>query len=325
MCAESSSSVSILIAAPAYKRNDLLEGLLASLDALAPTARPGVHVDIAIIDNDPDEGARPIVDAWAEKFSRPLYYHTEKQPGVTHVRNRALDLAATFDFLAFIDDDEYADPRWLDELLARQAETGAAAVFGPVVSVYPENAPDWMKAWAPHATRMKADGMRSKPGATNNCLIDMKAVARAGLRFDAAMSLTGGEDTLFFSRMLDQGLTLADASRAIVYEHVPASRSNVKWLVTRWYRTGTTDALIRGRNQARTVTRAKALLGGMGRIGVALPLALLTAAITLGQKPEAVLKWVYVAARGAGMIAFALGRDFKEYGRTTASPTETAA
>ncbi|MCA8901914.1 MAG: glycosyltransferase family 2 protein [Hyphomonas sp.] len=302
----------VLVAAPTHKRNDLLDGLLKSLNAL--TIPEGTDVEFLIIDNDPAEGARPVVARWQETFALPLRYETERQPGVTHVRNKALDLAEGFDFLAFIDDDEFADAGWLAALLARYDATGAAAVFGPVDPIYPNTAPGWMRDWAVHGTHIPADEDQLKPGATCNCLIDLKTVRDTGLRFETRMSLTGGEDTLFFTRFLDAGYRLTRAKDARVFEHVPEGRATPNWLMRRWYRTGITDALIAGRDMSPAKARLRGLVHGIVRVAAGSAAVALVAIATLGN-PRQVLARCYTVCRGAGMISFAFGKQYEEYGR----------
>ncbi|MEZ5998288.1 MAG: glycosyltransferase family 2 protein [Hyphomonas sp.] len=302
----------VMVAAPTYKRNDLLDGLLESLNALNIPA--DTDVIFVIIDNDGDEGARPVVEKWQSRFVAPLQYQTEKEPGVTHVRNRALDLAAGQDLLAFIDDDEFADPDWLAALIARYEATHAAAVFGPVDPVYPDSAPGWMRDWAVHGTHISADEDQAKPGATCNCLIDLGVVRETGLCFETRMSLTGGEDTLFFTRLLDAGYRLTRASKAKVFEHIPESRATPNWLMRRWYRTGMTDALIAGRDMSPAAARLRGLVHGLVRVAIGSAAVAVVAIATLGN-PRQVLARCYTVCRGAGMVTFAFGRQYEEYGR----------
>ena len=259
---------SVIVAVATYKRIALLDKLLESLTQLSFSRNAGAKVSIAIIDNDPDQSAKPCVEQWSTDYPFHLEYFHETRPGVTHVRNRALDIARGSDYLAFVDDDEFVTSEWLDILLQQIQEESAAAIFGPVHPVYTKEAPKWLAKWGVHGTYIDSDGKQSKPGATCNCLIDMAVVEKEDMQFDPKMSLTGGEDTLFFSQLQDKGYALAQSREAIVHEHIPDQRATVNWLLKRWYRTGITDALIGGRNAPALFTRAKALLGGVARIGI---------------------------------------------------------
>ena len=307
----------ILVAAPTYRRNEMLDGLLRSLSELDIPERTDVH--FVIIDNDRTGHARPVVEKWQQVFSHPLAYEREDAPGVTHVRNRALALARDAELLVFIDDDEFAHPGWLAALVTRYRETEAAGVFGPVVSVYPDSAPQWMKAWGIHGTPITEDRDQTKPGATCNCLIDMNVVRTEGLGFDPRMSLTGAEDTLFFTQLLDRGYRFTQAKDALVYEHVPPERAQINWLLRRWYRTGLTDAMIAGRHMKPEVARLKSAVNGVIRILAGSILTGATALLTFGQNKRAILSRAYTVSRGMGMISFALGKSYEEYGRKKVS------
>lgn len=309
------SAPSVLIAIATYKRPDLLDGLLKSLSQLQFESCGDVRVEVAVIDNDPEESARTCVSNHASSLAIPVKYVTERRPGVTHVRNRALELAADFDFLAFVDDDEFVSPNWLDALLQRQRETDATAVFGPVQAVYGEGAPAWIRNWAVHDRVVLADEPTEKPGATCNCLIDMNKVRQEDLTFDPKMSLTGGEDTLFFSILLERGHLMVKSRDAMVFEHVPDNRATADWLMKRWYRIGITDTLIFNRGKSGLALRVTALLNGIARIAVGGPLALATAVITLGRNRAAVMKRMFTVCRGAGMVSLAFGGSYEEYGR----------
>lgn len=310
---DSQRKLNILVATPTYRRNEMLGVLLKSLSEL--TLPENASVSFVIIDNDGAGPARSVVAHWQSRFPVPLSYEIESAPGVTHVRNRALRLAGDADLLAFIDDDEFAHPDWLAALVRRYRETGAAAVFGPVKSVYPEAAPQWMKDWGVHGTPITEDVDQSKPGATCNCLIDMAIVRRENMQFDPRMSLTGAEDTLFFTELLDRGLRLTQAKDALVYEHVPDERAQANWLLRRWYRTGLTDAMISGRHMKPGAARLKSGVNGVIRVVLGSLLTLLVAVATLGQNKRAILARAYTVSRGMGMISFALGERYEEYGR----------
>jgi succinoglycan biosynthesis protein ExoM len=162
-------------------------------------------------------------------------------------------------YLAFLDDDELADPSWLVKLLERQAETGAEAVVGPVRALYRQDAPRWMQAGSVHDMRQDPgpDGTL-RQGHTSNVLIDLAAPALLGLRFDPARGRTGGEDTAFFCEMIAGGGRIVWAPDAMVEETVPGDRTTLRWLLRRRYRMGQTHASLIG-NGMNTPARAAAL------------------------------------------------------------------
>ena len=310
----------LAICIPTYQRNQELGELLDALQRQALPAR-GIGVRILVIDNNPDGRALDVVDSWTgENVMYPIGYVHEIEPGVAHVRNRALAETRGDDFLVFIDDDELPAENWLAELCRRRAETHAAAVFGTVEALYGGNPPpDWMREGDFHSKPVFENGTREKPGGTDNCLIDLATVRRHDLKFDTRLSLVGGEDTLFFDALLRRGETLANAAGAKTFERIPENRATLGWLMKRWRRTGMTDALmIAGRRGGGPATRLRAGLEGVVRILAGGGLAGLAWLLAGGRMSAGVGRRLYTLQRGFGMVDFAMGRLVLEYERPAA-------
>ncbi|MEL6568386.1 MAG: glycosyltransferase [Pseudomonadota bacterium] len=309
---------SLVVCIPTFQRNEPLAELLTALQRQSHPAPGKLHVRVLVIDNNPDGRANAVVDGLnPDGLVYPVGYAHETRPGVAHVRNRALAECRDDDFLAFIDDDELPADGWLAALWLQKERSGAAAVFGSVEARFEGAPPAWMVEGDFHSKRVDADGPRAKPGGTDNCLIDLSVVRRHGLSFDTALSLVGGEDTLFFDGLLRRGETLADAAGAVTYERVPPGRDTLVWLNKRWRRTGMTDALmIAGRRGNGALARGRAGLDGAIRVVAG---AGLVSAAWLGsgaRMSAAVAKRLYTFQRGLGMVDYARGRLVLEYERS---------
>ena len=88
--------------------------------------------------------SKEFVDGIKNSFSIPIIYGVEPEREIASARNRAVQLAGNVDFIAFIDDDEVADGRWLDELLAAQEKFGVDVVNGPVLPRFEQEVPPWV-------------------------------------------------------------------------------------------------------------------------------------------------------------------------------------
>jgi succinoglycan biosynthesis protein ExoM len=174
---------------------------------------------------------------------RLQYLHAPAQ-NISIARNAAL-MACRTRWLAFIDDDETATPNWLACLMAPR--DGAAAVFGPSVAIYGDNTPVWIRMGDYHSNRVTARRGVIETGYTSNALVDMNFVRAHKLEFDKELGRTGGEDTLFFYTMYRRGGRFAYAADAIVNEKVSPSRTNIKWIATRKYRSGQVHAKVQQR------------------------------------------------------------------------------
>lgn len=306
---------SLVICVPTYRRNVELAELIDALQAQTLPPAEQVRVRLIVIDNNPGGDAAAVVEA-AATGAFPIEYLHETRAGVSHIRNRALDVTAGDDLLVFIDDDELPAEGWLSELWRRYSASGAAVVFGSVEALYESPAPDWMKRGGFHSKPVASDGLRTKPGGTDNCLIDLAIVRRHGLAFDPGLTLIGGEDTLFFDALLQRGALFENAARAVTYERIPPERATLDWLARRWRRTGLTDGLmIYRRRGGGSLARVRAGLDGLARVAVGGALAGLAWLLSGGRMSAGVARRLYTFQRGRGMIDFMRGREINEYAR----------
>lgn len=245
----------VAICVATFRRPDGLERLIASLDRLT-FADIAPQITIVVVDNDAasDPSAPP------PRSRHRIVRHIEPKKGLASIRNACLDHAPPeADFIAFLDDDEWVEPQWLDALLAIQRATGAEIIQGPVKPAYPIPPPNWMSEGGYHEVGPFDDGQRLQHGATGNVLIAREALVRTGARFASDYDASGGEDVDFFAFMLARGCRIVAAAEAAAHEAVPPERMTRAWVLRRRYRTGHTLGLI-ARRQGGVVTRfAKAL------------------------------------------------------------------
>jgi len=237
-------SVDVCIAT--YKRPNLLKKLLASL--AQQTTIAAIKFRIIIIDNDAEKSAESIVHSFFADKKLAYIYDVQPQKNIALTRNKALEYASA-DYVAFIDDDEWAANDWLATLLSTINQYDADVVFGIVVPQFPENAPKWvMNGTFFKPAEIKTGEVRPY-GASNNTLVKSSAKVKRVLRFDPEYGLTGGEDTELFSRLSLNGFKLISCKDAIVYEAVANDRMTVNWLVKRSLRGGQVYAKIFCTNQ----------------------------------------------------------------------------
>lgn len=227
--------VSICIAT--YKRQDLLNQLILSLQALKFDHSPVPDVEIVIVDNDSNGSARDIVAHWQGNSRWPIHYDLEARSGVTYTRNRTIEnAAADSDFIAIIDDDEQACPEWLESLLMTQAQYQADIVGGPIVPVFQaKNVPDWIHRGQFFSPPPYTTGQELHVAFTNNVLLPAPYLKQMPQVFDERFAVGGGEDTHLFMRLHQAGLKIVWSAEAIAYESIPASRTTFQWLLRRNY------------------------------------------------------------------------------------------
>src|SRR5438105_6517932 len=111
----------------AYKRPDLLENLLTSL--VNQVLPEDVTLEIIVVDNDPEESARGVVQKFSDTARARFLYCRQPIKNISLTRNLAV-ANATGAYLLFIDDDETACREWVARLLRALREFDADGVFG---------------------------------------------------------------------------------------------------------------------------------------------------------------------------------------------------
>ncbi len=238
---EINSNISVDICIATFKRPQLLKELLESIKTQAFEGLEQFR--IIVVDNDAAESARKIVASFKSTSNLSVIYDVEPVQNIALARNRALKHALA-DFAVFIDDDEFATPGWLEQLVLTAKTYEADVVFGPVLPLLPDNAPDWIVQGGFFERPRRATGAIRKHGGTGNTLLNLHAFKKSGFQFNRHFGLTGGSDTELFFKMYNAGYKLVWCDTAIVYERVPLERMRVKWIIRRAFRGGQTYARI---------------------------------------------------------------------------------
>ena len=218
-----------------FKRPALLGQLLESIARMSPV--DNVSVRLIIIDNDVEQTGFPAVQQFQREYSVPVLYEVEPQRGISFARNRAISLV-TGEFFGFLDDDEWVCEGWLRSAFETITIYDFDAVFGPVISRLPPEAPAWATKHPSFLRPRHETGKRVSIGATGNVLLRTRALGHPRILFCNDYALTGGGDTEFFSRMCSNGKSLGWCDEAEVYEEVPLQRLRLRWVFSRAYRSG---------------------------------------------------------------------------------------
>lgn len=299
-----SDQIRVSVAALTFRRPDQIDELLTALEPLIGSIS-GYDVDIVVVDNDPDGSARRVVEGRAG-----VRYVVEAEPGISAARNRALDEAAGFRLLVFIDDDELPDGPWLEPLLRTWAATEASVVSGRVRVEFDRSDP-WFEAGGFFARRSLPTGTRIDVASTNNLLLDLDRVRESGVRFDPRFGLSGGEDTLFTRTLCRRGHCMVWCDESVVLDRIPPERMSHSWALRRAWSHGNSSSAVRVQLHGSSVRPALAI-GGAGRV-VAGGLRLMVGMVTRSVVHRA--RGSRLAHRGGGMVAAAFGSHYQEYRR----------
>lgn len=220
-----------------YKRATLQQTLDSLVEQELPT---NTALEVVVVDNDSQESGQAVAEAYGGKLNLRYFVCAERNLSV--VRNAAIE-AADGDYIAFIDDDEWAKTDWIASLLAAVEKYKADAVFGFVDVQYPEGAPQWIVAGNMFRKDACKTGTVLTKGATSNALLAAKWVRDNGIRFDPVFGKSGGEDTDFFHRIYQAGAKLVFENAAVVSEVVEPHRLNLEYLKKQNIRIGQTHWL----------------------------------------------------------------------------------
>jgi len=206
------------------------ERILHTVNSVLDQKNITAKVEIIVLDNDPKASAKQIIAELIQ--SNPhwqVVYGHEPSPGVANARNAALKLAQG-DLIAFLDDDQFATPHWLHDIIKVQEQTNADIVFGPVQGRVQGN--------VPHKQYIERSFSNSGPTESGvikhfygcgNSLFNRRRFFREDLVFNPATNEIGGEDCELYCRVEQAGAVFAWAASALVFEEVPNERATLRY------------------------------------------------------------------------------------------------
>lgn len=217
-----------------FKRHGLLPLLLASL---ARQTLGLAQFEIVVVDNDAAGSAAGAVAEFGQMHPAVrLTYSVEPVSGLSHARNRTVRMARG-QLLAFIDDDEQAEPDWLAELVGTFRKHNADLVLGPVHPIFAPGTPDWVRAVEQRPNPQRFATGQVVPAAVGGCGNALLVAAALGERhsepFQVRFSRTGGEDGDLFNWLRQRGAHTVWCSSALAGEHIPPERQTLRFYLAR--------------------------------------------------------------------------------------------
>ena len=244
---------------PSYRRPD---DLARAIDSVLAQRDVASAVEILVIDNDPDGSAQPVATVKAAESRVPIRYVHETRPGISHARNTGVAEAGGR-YLAFLDDDEEADPLWLSHFLTTIERFGADAVVGPVLPRFPPGA-----SIDAYRRRVYTRDARVPTGTPllrwniGNSLFDKARCFLTPEPFLPRLGRTGGEDTVFLRQLTRRGCRMVWCGEAVAWESVPADRLEPDYLLRRAFRGAQTTTFVCTTVKPRELGRALRLMAG---------------------------------------------------------------
>jgi len=241
----------VSVAVCTYNRASLLPRALDSLLAQEVNSH---QFEIVVVDNNSIDGTHDAVAHYQAQRS-DVQYVVEPQLGIAHARNRALR-EATGEYIAFLDDDAWAEPTWIENLLkpVRTLQPAPACVVGSVLLEWEGGRPNWFPKR--YEALLCAYDMGPSPRfldengylLTTNVLFHRQTLLDLGgfrpyLGRKGKRPL-GGEDNDVYQRLIGTGHTIYYQPQARVHHGVPKERQTRRYLIRRVFWDGASQPLM---------------------------------------------------------------------------------
>lgn len=230
-----------------YNRKKFLQNALDSL--LYQNFDDEFSYEIVVIDDGSTDGTEHTVREHIQKVTTvPIRYARTKGVGIAEARNKGVN-ENHGKWIAFFDDDEVADPKWIFELYKVARETGADCIGGTIVLKLPESFDLDLGPFCRgllEETYLEQESLRYPKNdipSTSNVLIRRALFDKIG-GFDANMHY-GGSDADFFWRAHTYGAEIWYAPNAITYHIISESRLKEEYFKCDALRLGASSARAR--------------------------------------------------------------------------------
>ena len=301
--------ISICIAT--YKRPKRLRLLLEGIDKLNFKKIEQPQIEVIVVDNDTAGIAEKICEEIKPQFYWNLRTGIEYERGITYARNKTISMVSPdADFIAILDDDEIPEPSWLEELLIAQRQYNSDIVTGPVIPRF-ENTEvaDWIVRGKFFEPPRYLTGKTRPVAYTNNVLVKADLLRKLDPVFDNRFAILGGSDCYLFLNLHKAGYKIVWADEAIVYDNIPSSRTNLKWILFRGYREPSSYSSAEKELYPSFCVQFVRTLKGFALIGIGIVKFIPSLLI---EKAAIVNSLVYIC-RGLGTLGGLIGIFYKEY------------
>lgn len=236
---------SVIICAYTERRWDQI---VAALDSVRAQTRGATHCVLVVDHND------TLLERARQAFPDVQVVANEEDRGLSGGRNSGVR-AATGDILVFLDDDAWAEPDWLERLLAPYEDPAVIGTGGAAVPDWPDDRPGWFPPEFDWVVGCSYTGLPEQPASVRNPIganmsFRREAFPLAG-GFDSSVGRLGTlplgcEETVFSIRVRQRrpDATVIYVPDAVVHHTVTDDRTTVKYFLRRCVAEGLSKATV---------------------------------------------------------------------------------
>ncbi|PHR61070.1 MAG: glycosyl transferase family 2 [Robiginitomaculum sp.] len=221
---------------PTFRRP---KGLAIALNSLVIQSDNTRAFEIIVTDNDPEGSAKEYVANFSKTSPVNIVYLHVPNPGVSNARNAALAVAKGR-FIAWLDDDQEACPKWVSTLIETSKKHNAALTFCPTIARIPGNSKynDYYVSFFERQGPALQDGILDNFFGCGNSLMDLENCQLPDPVFDPRTNETGGEDDVLFTHIQRQGGVIAWTRHCHTHEDIRPHRATPKYIKVRSFAFG---------------------------------------------------------------------------------------
>ena len=214
----------------------------------------GIDYELLLLDNNSTDKTREIGEGFRARFPR-IRYINEPIQGHPHTKNRGIR-EARGEIVAFVDDDVYFSPGWLEAIAsAFERRPDVACIGGKAVPHFEAERPSWLEDYLLPVYSITQYGNHEReiqpPEYPFGCNMAFRRSIFAQLGgFPTSLgrkpgNLLSNDETSFLLSLTKAGLRILYSPDAQVSHRILPDRMTRKWLLRRWYWQGISDVAMR--------------------------------------------------------------------------------
>lgn len=221
--------------------------LRRTLQSIVQCRQPNVDFEVVVVDNGDDPTTRKICESAAKSMN--IRCVAESRPGVSHARNRGIEVTDS-DLVIFTDDDVITERDWLTSLIQGARNWPDHEIFGGrILPCWPKPPPRYLREIRLYHVCFAAldPGLPAGPDESFHpygpSMAFRRSVFERGLRFDPQLGprpggyIMGSESDLI-ERVVEEGPQAVFVPEAVVHHRIREEQMRVKWLLKRAIRFG---------------------------------------------------------------------------------------